>query len=153
MRQLRMRALRIRTTLTYTLFADVSEFQVPVNDSFPINRLPVRVSDGTCRDHNFARSYSWIRAALDDGRLTIGVVYPYGRPAISQSDAETVQTMFAANRDCKPQVTLMSGVASGSNPGGMLSDQINRLYWNSADRCGSRERIIGYRNVGDPYRL
>jgi hypothetical protein len=35
-----------------TLFADVSEFQVPVNDSYPYRVLSVRVCDGTYQDHN-----------------------------------------------------------------------------------------------------
>lgn len=136
-----------------TLFADVSEFQVPVNDSYPYRVLSIRVSDGTYRDHNFARNYAWMRSALDDGRLTFGIVYTYVRPATWQSNAATVQAMFAENGGLHPRVSLMLDVESGGNPGGDQSDPINRLYWNLAEWCGNRSRIIGYGNVYDLNRL
>jgi hypothetical protein len=139
--------------LPNTLFADVSEFQVPVDDSYPYRVLSIRVCDGTYRDHNFARNYAWMRTALDDGRLTFGIVYTYVRPSTWQSNAETVQAMFAANGGLHPRVSLMLDVESGGNPGGNQSDAINRLYWNLADWCGNPARIIGYGNVGDLNRL
>ncbi len=135
------------------MFADVFEFQVPVDDSYPYRVLSIRVCDGTYRDHNFARNYAWMRTALDDGRLTFGIVYTYVRPATWQSNADTVKAMFAANGGLHPRVALMLDVESGGNPGGDQSDPINRLYWNLAEWCGSPARIIGYGNVGDLNRL
>lgn len=60
--------------MTDTLFADVSEYQVPVNNSYPYRVLSIRVCDGTYRDRNFAHNYRWMRSAFDSGRLTFGIV-------------------------------------------------------------------------------
>jgi hypothetical protein len=53
--------------LTGTLFADVSEYQVPVDASYPYQVLSIHLSDGTYQDHNFAANYAWTRGALDSG--------------------------------------------------------------------------------------
>lgn len=82
------------------LFADVSEFQVPLEDSYPYRVLSIWVCDGTCRDYNFARNYAWMRTAFDDGRLTFGIVYTYVRSASWRANADTVQAMFAATPVC-----------------------------------------------------
>ena len=81
--------------MTDTLFADVSEYQVPVNDSYPYQVLSIRVSDGTYQDHNFAANYAWMRGALDSGRMTFGIVYTYVRPNWSDT-ADTVRSMIDA---------------------------------------------------------
>lgn len=86
--------------LTDTIFADISEFQAPVDNSSPYRVLSIRVSDGTYRDHNFARNYAWMRAALTNGRLTFGIVYTYVRPN------------WLANTDT---VCAMIGAGYGSN--------------------------------------
>src|SRR4051794_26709894 len=65
--------------VTDTLFADVSEFQNPVNDSYPHPVLSIRSNDGTYRDHKFAQNYGWLRANLDSGRIACGIVYAYCR--------------------------------------------------------------------------
>ena len=61
--------------MTDTLFADVSEFQVPVNDSYPYRVLSIRVCDGTYRDHNFAANYAWMSVLLYPGNMrTVGAL-------------------------------------------------------------------------------
>ncbi len=134
--------------LTDTLFADVSEFQPIVDNSYPYRVLSIRVSDGTYRDHHFAANYAWMRNALDSGRLVFGIVYTYCRPNW-QANAGTVRTMIDANGGLHPRVALMLDVEQGGNPGGDGSDWINRLYWDLAGYAGARARIIGYGNVGD----
>lgn len=134
--------------ITDTLFADVSEFQRVVDDSYPYAALSIRVSDGTYRDHHFAANYTWMRAALDSGRLVFGIVYTYCRPNW-QANADTVRTMIGANGGLHPRIALMLDVERGSNPRGDGSDWINHLYWNLAEYTGSAARIIGYGNVGD----
>jgi hypothetical protein len=135
-------------SVTDTLFADVSEFQPVVDDSYPYPVLSIRVSDGTYRDHNFADNYAWMHNALNSGRLLFGIVYTYVRPNW-QDNASTVRSMIDANGGLHPRVTLMLDVEQGGNPSGDGSDWINRLYWNLGDYTGSRARIIGYGNTND----
>lgn len=132
-----------------TLFADVSEFQAAVDDSYPYKVLSIRVCDGTYRDHKFAQNYAWMRRALDSGKLTFGIVYTYVRPDIWQANADTVRAMIDANGGLHPRVALMLDVESGGNPAGNQSDSINRLYADLVAYVGNRARIIGYGNVSD----
>jgi hypothetical protein len=134
--------------MTDTLFADVSEFQVPVDDSYPYQVLSIRVCDGTYQDHNFADNYAWMRGALDSGRMAFGIVYTYARPNWLDN-ANTVRSMIDAGGGLHPQVALMLDVESGGNPPGDGSSWINDLYWNLADYAGSPTRIIGYANAYD----
>lgn len=134
--------------VTSTLFADVSEFQPIVDDSYPYPVLSIRVSDGTYRDRHFAANYAWMRKALESGKLVFGIVYTYARPNW-QDNANTVRSMIDANGGLHPRVTLMLDVEQGGNPRGDGSDWINRLYWNLADYAGNRARIIGYGNTFD----
>jgi hypothetical protein len=134
--------------VTDTLFADVSEFQPVVDDSYPYEVLSIRVSDGTYQDHNFAANYAWMRKALDDGRLEFGIIYTYCRPNW-QANADTVRAMIDANGGLHPRVALMLDVEQGGNPTGDGSSWINKLYWNLADYAGSPARIIGYGNIYD----
>jgi hypothetical protein len=134
--------------VTDTLFADVSEFQVPVDDSYPYRVLSIRVCDGTYHDHNFAANYAWMRGALDSGRLTFGIVYTYVRPNWL-ANANTVRSMIDAGGGLHPRVALMLDVEAGGNPPGDGSSWINGVYWNLADYAGDPARIIGYTNAYD----
>jgi hypothetical protein len=135
-------------TVADTLFADVSEFQPVVNDSYLYQVLSIRVSDGTYRDHHFAANYAWVRRALDSGKLVFGIVYTYCRPNW-QDNADTVRSTIDANGGLHPRVALMLDVEQGGNPRGDGSDWINRLYGNLADYTGNPARIIGYGNIYD----
>lgn len=134
---------------TDTLFADVSEFQAPVDDSYPYPVLSIRVSDGSYMDRNFGANYAWMRAALDSGRLAFGIVYTYVRPGTWQSNAATVKQMIDSAGGVHPRVALMLDVESGGNPGGDQSAPINALHDTLADYAGSPARIIGYANSFD----
>jgi hypothetical protein len=131
-----------------TLFADVSEFQVPVNDSYPYQVLSIRVCDGTYQDHNFAENYAWMKSALDSGKLTMGIVYTYVRPNW-QGTANTIRNMFGDNGGLHPKVVLMLDVESGGNPAGDGSAWIDALYDNLVQFTGDPRRVIGYGNVSD----
>jgi hypothetical protein len=137
------------TAPTDTLFADVSEWQVPVNDSYPYPVLSIRVSDGAYQDKNFGKNYAWMRQALDTGKLTFGIVYTYVRPDSWQSNLSTVKQMIDANGGLHPRVALMLDIESGGNPGGDQSVPINALFAGLADYTGTPSRIIGYGNVSD----
>lgn len=129
-------------------WADVSEFQTPVSNAYPYDVLAIRSNDGTYQDHKFAQNYAWMRAALDSGRLKVGIVYAYLRPNW-QDTVNTMQAQINANGGLHPKVVLMLDVESGGNPGGDGSDWINRTYWALADWAGDPKRVIGYANAGD----
>ncbi|MBO0884389.1 MAG: hypothetical protein J2P17_29475 [Mycobacterium sp.] len=132
-----------------TLFADVSQFQPPVDDSYPYPVLSIRVCDGTYVDPNFAQNYAWMRAALDSGKLMFGIVYTYVRPATWQSNADTLTATIDANGGLHPRVALMLDVESGDGNGSAdQSYAINSLY-NALAEYGGAVGIIGYGNTGD----
>lgn len=132
-----------------TLFADVSEFQSAVDDSYPYEVLSIRVCDGTYQDHKFAQNYAWMRKALDSGKLKFGIVYTYVRPSDWAANGQTVMAMIDANGGLHPRVALMLDVESGGNPGGDQSGPINNLFNLLAEYAGSPARVIGYGNVSD----
>lgn len=138
--------------MTDTLFADVSEYQVPVNDSYPYQVLSIRACDGTYQDHNFVSNYAWLRGALDSGRMTFGIVYTYVRPNW-QANANTVRAMIDGQGGLHPRVALMLDVESGGNPPGDGSSWIDDLYWNLADYAGNPSRVIGYANSYDFFNM
>jgi hypothetical protein len=134
--------------MTDSLFADVSEFQVPVDDSYPDEILSFRSNDGTYQDHNFYQNYRWACAAADSGKIECFIVYFYWRSNWDQ----TVQThidMVTKAGGPHPKMITMIDVESGGNPGGDQSDGINRSYWKAADWLGNPKRVIGYANRGD----
>lgn len=135
--------------MTDTLYADVSEWQRPVNDSYPYPVLAIRATDGTYVDHNFATNYAWMRNALDSGKLTFGIVYTYVRPGNWQANAQAVIDTINANGGLDPRVAIMLDVESGGNGRYNQSAAINGLYDKMADYTGNPARVIGYGNVGD----
>ena len=139
--------------MTDTLFADVSYFQVPVDDSYPYPILSIRSNDGTFRDPRFAQNYAWVRRSLDSGRLRVGIVYCYVRPNWLET-ANTLRDMIDSSGGLHPRVVLMLDVESGGNPPGDGSDWINRTYANLVEYTGGNaRRVIGYANAADFFGL
>ncbi|WP_305780001.1 hypothetical protein [Nocardia nova] len=131
-----------------TLFADVSYFQAPVDDSYPYAVLSIRSNDGTFRDPNFSRNYQWCVQAVESGRLEFFIVYVYCRTNWEQT-AQVHIDMVEAEGGPHPRMVSMLDVESGGNPPGDGSDWINRTYWRLADWLGDPKRVIGYANTGD----
>ncbi|MBI3691900.1 MAG: hypothetical protein HY239_14945, partial [Mycolicibacterium aromaticivorans] len=48
-----------------TLYADVSEWQVGVNDTYPYPVLCIRSNDGTYRDRRWVNNYGWCLSNVD----------------------------------------------------------------------------------------
>ena len=132
-----------------TIFADVSEFQCPVDDSYPYQVLSFRSNDGTHRDANFYQNYGWAAAAADAGRLSCFIVYFYWRQNWFDC-VNTLRDMVERAGGPHPKMVVMIDLESGGNPGGDQSDGANRAYWNLVDWLGgNEERVIGYANLGD----
>jgi len=130
------------------LFADVSEFQRPVDDTYPYAILSLRSNDGTYQDHNFTQNYAWAVEAADAGTLVCFIVYAYWRPDWLDT-VNTLRQMVSTAGGPHPKMITMLDVESGGNPGGDQSDGINRAYWNLADWLSSTQRAIGYANKAD----
>lgn len=131
-----------------TLFADVSYFQVPVDDSYPHAIFSFRSNDGTFRDPHFAHNYRWAVRRTDAGRLACFIVYFYWRRNWADC-VETMREMVDAEGGPHPAMIAMIDVESGGNPRGDQSGGLNGAYWDLADWLGDPRRVIAYANRGD----
>jgi hypothetical protein len=128
------------------LWADVSEWQVPVDDSYPWPVLAIRSNDGTYKDRDFAANYAWSKRALASGRLRALIVYMVYRP----NWQETLATTKAMVGTPGPQVAFMIDVESWAGQiKGDQSSSVNALFHGLVSWCGNPARVIGYGNVGD----
>ena len=73
--------------MTDTIYADVSEWQQPVDDSYPHRVICIRSNDGTHRDEKWATNYEWCKRRCDDGALDFFIVYFVWRPNWEQAVA------------------------------------------------------------------
>ncbi|MEO3760981.1 hypothetical protein ABGB19_22195 [Mycobacterium sp. B14F4] len=129
-----------------TLYADVSEWQVAVDDSYPYPVLCIRSNDGTYRDHRWADNYDWCLRNVDNGRLTFFIVYFVWRPNWQQ----TLDTFKDQVGTPHPKMTVMLDVESwGGQIRGDQPTGVNAAYHAVAEFVGSTARVIGYGNVGD----
>jgi LysM domain-containing protein len=130
-----------------TLFADVSEFQVPVNDTYPYRFLSIRSNDGTYRDKNFAANLAWCKSAVSRGRLDGFLVYFVWHP----NWQDGVNTLKAVVGTPHPKMAVMidveswSGKITGNQSGGINAARESLIAWLG----GNRNRVIGYANAGD----
>ncbi|QJD50330.1 endolysin [Mycobacterium phage MarkPhew] len=132
-----------------TLYADVSEWQVPVTDAYTdagYRVLCIRSNDGTHRDLDWASNYAWCKRAADDGRLACFLVYFVWRPDWRAA----VETFKAQVGQPHPKMAVMLDVESwGGQIGGDQSDGINAAFESIAEYVGDRRKVIGYGNTGD----
>lgn len=127
-------------------WADVSEYQCPVDDRYPFPVLAIRSNDGTYKDHKFSQNYTWACRKLAAGRLSILIVYCVYRTNWLDV-ANTMRSMIGTPH---PRMVAMIDVESWQGQiTGDQSEGINRLYWALADWLGNPRRVIGYGNKGD----
>lgn len=132
-----------------TLYADVSEWQVPVTDAYTdagYRVLCIRSNDGTYRDKDWANNYAWCRRQTDAGKLAFFIVYFVWRP--NWQDA--VATLKSQVGQPHPKMAVMIDVESWS--GAIRGDQsagINAAFQDIAGWLGDPRRVIGYGNTGD----
>ncbi|WP_237075618.1 glycoside hydrolase family 25 domain-containing protein [Mycobacteroides abscessus] len=132
-----------------TLYADVSEWQVPVTDAYTdagYRVLCIRSNDGTYRDKDWANNYPWCKRAVDDGRLAFFMVYFVWRP----NWRDAVSTLKSQVGQPHPKMAVMIDVESwGGQIRGDQSAGINAAFEEIAAWLGDRRRVIGYGNTGD----
>jgi hypothetical protein len=128
-----------------TLWSDISEFQVQVNDTYPYRFLSLRSNDGSYEDHHFTQNIAWCRAAIHAGRIWGFMVYYFYRPGFNGA-----QLLMSRVGKPDPRLTVMidvegaNGQVSG-NQSGAINAQFNELaHW-----IGSPKRVVGYGNPSD----
>lgn len=139
--------------VTDTLWADISYFQVPVDNSYldaGYQVISIRADDGTFQDPNFIANYQWcINAVQNDGRLKLVLVYAYWR-VNWQETLNTWQSMITQAGGPHPWCVGMIDLESGGNPGGDQSAGVNSLYAGMVSFLGGDDRrVVGYGNRGD----
>jgi hypothetical protein len=127
-----------------TLFADVSEWQTPVNDTYPYRTISIRSNDGTRRDLNWA-NYAWCCRAADDGRLTHFYVYFVWRPGVDS--VGVLKSMVGAPH---PKMVVEIDIESWNGEiSGNQSAGLNAAFAQVAQWLGDPRRVMAYGNAGD----
>ncbi|ULE33977.1 hypothetical protein [Mycobacterium sp. IDR2000157661] len=129
-----------------TLYADVSEWQVGVDDSYPYRVLCIRSNDGTYRDRRWRHNYDWCRRNADSGRLTFFISYFVYRVNWRQT-VETFRTQIGTPH---PRMAVMLDVESwGGQIRGDQSAGLNATWRAVGEFVGSTARVLGYGNEAD----
>lgn len=134
-----------------TIFADVSYYNTPVDDSYTAagyQVLSIRSNDGTFEDTNFAQNYQWCVDSIAKGTLNFFIVYFYWRPG--SGDVDTHIAMVEAAGGPHPRMVSMIDLESGGNPNSDQSAEVNAEYQRLVTWLdGNDLRVIGYGNQGD----
>lgn len=143
--------MAFENNITDTLFADVSYYNAPVDDSYTdagYQVLSIRSNDGTFQDPRFAANYQWCVRAVDDGRLKFFIVYFYWRPG--SADVDTHIAMVEAQGGPHSRMVTMIDLESGGNPNSDQSFEVNAEYQRLVSWLGGNDaRVIGYGNQSD----
>lgn len=139
-----------QNNVTDTLFADVSQFQVVVDNTYTdagYRVLSIRSNDGTYDDTNFAANYQWCVEAVNDGRLKFFIVYCYWRSATA---IPNMISLVNAQGGPHSRMVAMMDVESGGNADVDQSTALNTDYNTLVTWLGgNEERVIAYANYGD----
>lgn len=132
--------------MTRYVSVDVSEFQVPVNDTYPHRWLSFRVCDGSYLDHNAGANLAWAVYARKIGRLDGFTVYVVYRPGLNAAVLANLDALHVPT-DCVVMIDAETwgGQIIGNQSAG-LNDLANKIR---ARQGGHPERVWGYANRGD----
>jgi hypothetical protein len=136
--------------MTDTQWADISQFQVTANDSYPYRALSFRSNDGTYRDPHFVANRAWCDSAIARGRLDFYIVYVVYEPD-NEAWAQTAINMIGApNSRMVVMIDLesWSGRISGDHSADINAGRALLAKW-----LGSLARVIGYGNANDLARI
>jgi peptidoglycan hydrolase-like protein with peptidoglycan-binding domain len=131
--------------VTDTQWADVSQWQRPVDDAYPWQFFCFRSNDGDIHDSNFAANRAWADKAVADGRIFGYLVYYFYRPGLN--GAAVLKSMVGTPNG---RMAVMIDVESDAGRvAGNQSAAINAQFDELARWLGSPKRVTGYGNVGD----
>jgi|SRR5215831_15963413 len=131
--------------MTDTLWSDISEFQVPVNNNYPYKFLCFRSSDGTHLDSHFNQNIAWARSAVHTGRMWGFMVYYFYRPGV---DAAKILMQRVGKPDARMAVMIDVESASGQVSGNQ-SNAINAQHDELVKWLGRPGSVVGYGNTSD----
>lgn len=127
-----------------TFWADVSQYQRVVNDSYPHRVFFFRSNTGSVRDRNADQNLTWGLKALDEGRIDILGIYYFFRPG--QANCDLWREVVTRGGKIDPRIVCMvdvegdRGTVAGDNSA-EINDEIGRVQgW-----LGGK-RVIGYYN-------
>lgn len=124
---------------------DVSEYQRPVNDSYPHQWISFRINDGTYVDRNATANLAWARKAAAAGKIAGYTCYCVFRP-----NTPTLQTLMRVVGQPDQYMTVMIDVESwGGQIHGNQSQAITALANGVGEWLGDRRRVIAYGNHND----
>lgn len=132
-----------------TYWADVSQFQRPVDDSYPHRVFSFRTNTGSVKDARADANLTWALSALERGRLDVVIPYYFFRPGAANCDLWRDVVTRGGRID--PRIVCMVDVESGtgSSQGAIpirdhsaeINDEIGRVRgWLGGSR------VIGYYN-------
>jgi len=131
--------------MTDTQWADISEFQIQVNDSYPHNFICIRSNDGNHIDKHIQANLSWCKSRRASGKLWGFIVYYFYRPGI-----DGAKNLIAQVGTPDPRMVAMIDVESaGGQVRGNQSSAINAQFNELAHWLGDPRRVIGYGNTSD----
>lgn len=131
--------------MTDVLWCDISEFQTPVDDSYPYRWLSFRSNDGTYRDPVFQQNLAWCKAKADAGQLDGFFVY-----CVSEPGEDWAGTLMSAVGEAHPLMAVMIDVESwGGRITGDQSADLNAGRARIGSWLGNAARVVGYGNAGD----
>jgi hypothetical protein len=130
----------------YTLWSDVSEFQCPVNNSYPYNFFALRSHDGSHNDSNFMANVTWANDSVKSGKLWGYIVYYFYRPGFN--GATSFINRIGPHPNSK-MVAMIDVESAGGQVRGNQSAQINGEFNELAKYLGDARRVIGYGNTSD----
>lgn len=131
--------------MTDTQWADISEFQIQVNDSYPHNFICIRSNDGNHIDRHIQENLAWCKSRRASGKLWGFIVYYFYRPGI-----DGARNLIAQVGTPDPRMVAMIDVESaGGQVSGNQSAAINAQFNELARWLGDPRRVIGYGNTSD----
>lgn len=131
--------------MTDTVWSDISEFQVPVTDSYPHQFICIRSNDGTYQDKHFVQNLQWCKSAVDRKKIWGFMVYYFYRSG--SNGAEVLMNRVGTPH---PNMAVMIDVeGAGGQVHGNQSGAINAQYNQLAHWLGNPAKVVGYGNVSD----
>jgi hypothetical protein len=131
--------------MTNTQWSDISEFQVPVDNSYPYHFICIRSNDGSYQDHHFTQNIAWARAALKSGRIWGFMVYYFYRPGF---DGAKLLMQRVGKPDGK-MVAMIDVEGARGQVSGNQSGAINAQFGELSKWLGNSKRVVGYGNTTD----